>query len=529
MSVLYSCNEDEFLKEEIKDEILLDNLYLDATGFDAGLNAIYELIQVERGNVNNIYSGGEGSPFTLFSGVSDVSYVNHGDGSDLLGPMFDWGEFVNSDWLLNQNVFKWLYRIINASNTIINRAENPDVKWTEAEKNRVLAEARTMRAWAYRHASYTWGDIPYTSVESNGATIKTDWERTPKEDIWRKMVEDLLFAEQYLPDLNTHPGKLSKAVAQHYLAETYLALGEDTKAESVAKAVCEGADYELITSRYGVESGLTGVPFMDQFKDGNAKRSQGNTEALWTFLSERYMPGGERGFYMRKFLVNRYYQVGWWNKYRPRYNGGRGIGRISPTGYAISLYEDDDDRFSSSALRKYLKRSSDPDGTKYWSIRWEGDEKVHDKYWVSTRKWDWVDPEFTETTDSGASTVSFGDMPYLRVAETYLLYAEALMKNDKTDEAAIWINKLRTRSNASEIVGADVTLDFILEERSRELLTEEHRRHTLVRLGKWYEKTSTHNKAVGNLIKPYNALFPIPQSVIDANLNKVMLQNEGYN
>ena len=78
-----------------------------------------------------------------------------------------------------------------------------------------------------------------------------------------------------------------------------------------------------------------------------------------------------------------------------------------------------------------------------------------------------------------------------------------------------------------------MTLDFILDERSRELVTEEERRFTLLRTGTWLTRTKLYNPLPGpagtvSSIAPRDTLFPIPQPVIDANLTKTMPQNPGY-
>jgi starch-binding outer membrane protein, SusD/RagB family len=125
-------------------------------------------------------------------------------------------------------------------------------------------------------------------------------------------------------------------------------------------------------------------------------------------------------------------------------------------------------------------------------------------------------------------TLAYGDQPYLRLAETYLLLAEAEMKQGKLTEAAEHLNVLRRRAHASEITPAQVTMDFILDERARELLTEEHRRYTLLRTGTWLERTRKYNPVAGPNIAEHNALYPIPQVVIDANLDREMKQNPGY-
>ena len=102
------------------------------------------------------------------------------------------------------------------------------------------------------------------------------------------------------------------------------------------------------------------------------------------------------------------------------------------------------------------------------------------------------------------------------------------MEQGKLDEAAEHLNVVRRRANASEISAADVTLDFILDERARELLSEENRRHTLIRTGTWLERTRLYNPVAGPNIAEHNRLYPIPQVVIDANLDAEMPQNPGY-
>ena len=119
----------------------------------------------------------------------------------------------------------------------------------------------------------------------------------------------------------------------------------------------------------------------------------------------------------------------------------------------------------------------------------------------------------------------------MRLGETYLLLAEAQFKQSKLTEAAATLNILRTRANASPILPSDVTLDYILDERARELLAEENRRMTLVRFGKLAERVLNLNSSYqgqGAGIKPYNMLMPIPQSEIDLNKNASLDQNPGY-
>jgi hypothetical protein len=116
----------------------------------------------------------------------------------------------------------------------------------------------------------------------------------------------------------------------------------------------------------------------------------------------------------------------------------------------------------------------------------------------------------------------------MRLAETILLRAEAYLgKSDKV-KAAADINLVRSRANAKPVDAASVNIDYLLDERARELVGEEPRRLTLARLGKLYERVVKYNAVSKNSIKPFHNLLPIPQTAIDANAGAVLKQNEGY-
>ncbi|MDP4998904.1 MAG: RagB/SusD family nutrient uptake outer membrane protein, partial [Saprospiraceae bacterium] len=130
-----------------------------------------------------------------------------------------------------------------------------------------------------------------------------------------------------------------------------------------------------------------------------------------------------------------------------------------------------------------------------------------------------IDPQFPR---------SYKDQVYLRLADTYLLLAEAYHKSGDNGSAAQYINALRARANATPIAVAQVDMDFILDERARELFSESQRRYTLLRNGNWMERTMQHNIATKGKISERDKLYPIPQSFIDANLDKEIQNNPGY-
>lgn len=91
------------------------------------------------------------------------------------------------------------------------------------------------------------------------------------------------------------------------------------------------------------------------------------------------------------------------------------------------------------------------------------------------------------------------------------------------------INNVRRRAHASELTDdSQMTLDFLLDERIRELVGEESRRFTLCRTGKLVERTRKYNEESGDAIRDYHVLWPIPQSMIDSNVGAEFPQNEGY-
>jgi len=116
------------------------------------------------------------------------------------------------------------------------------------------------------------------------------------------------------------------------------------------------------------------------------------------------------------------------------------------------------------------------------------------------------------------------------LAETYLLRAEAYLgKNDKIN-AAKDINVVRSRANATPVEAAEINIDYILDERLRELMYEEWRRVTLARINKLVDRTKRYNPMVApeGYIKDFHNLFPIPYSEIERNTEAVLEQNPGY-
>jgi hypothetical protein len=530
---------DSFLEEQPVNIIAPENLYVNKSGFEAGLYGLYNLVRRERGGI-------DGGPTTnttndmyitpAFIGVDNAYSLFPAGGQQPERVFNTFGVTLNASVPYISNVWQWLYQTINAANTIIDRAENPSIKWTETEKKQIVGEAKLVRAWAYRHLTFMFGDVPLNLTESTGNSIKTDWERTPVTAVRKAMEEDLLYAEANIAETPPNAARFPRAVATHYLAELYLTIGDNTKAKLKAQTLVNNPLYKLVTARYGVNKSLPGTPFTDMFIDGNSNRSEGNTEALFVLQNEYLSAGGENCI-MRRWWVNRYERITVSGKTPVTFsveNGGRGIGRFGVTKYALSLYGATDDRGSDFAWRfswTMNNAASLPTGAKVgdvFKLNISGNEPVTNagtaQAWPNTRKWDWAPSIPSDLQQSS----NFNDIIYLRLAETYLLLAEAQFKLGELADAATTINALRNRAKATPITASQVTLDFILDERSRELITEEHRRYTLTRTKTWFDRTKKFNINAGAVIALRDTILPIPQTVIDANLTKAMPQNPGY-
>lgn len=123
------------------------------------------------------------------------------------------------------------------------------------------------------------------------------------------------------------------------------------------------------------------------------------------------------------------------------------------------------------------------------------------------------------------------DFPLFRLGDAYLMYAELAARGQgSTTQAATYVNMLRTRAGANAITAADITLNFVLDERARELYWEGHRRQDLIRFGKYsggtYNWQWKGNVQAGTSIDPKFNLFPIPANAIGSN--PTLQQNPGY-
>jgi hypothetical protein len=155
----------------------------------------------------------------------------------------------------------------------------------------------------------------------------------------------------------------------------------------------------------------------------------------------------------------------------------------------------------------------------------------------------WAITKYSNLTSTGAAAPHAHpdfvdtDYPVFRLADVYLMYAEGVLRGGSTGDATTalgYVNALRQRAygNATgNITSGQMTLDFILDERARELYWEGHRRTDLVRYGKFtggsYLWPWKGKAAAGTATESFRDLYPIPSN--DLGANPTLKQNPGYN
>ncbi|GAB3219338.1 RagB/SusD family nutrient uptake outer membrane protein [Algoriphagus aestuariicola] len=537
--LLVGCNS-EFLEEEPLDRFSPENSLVDYAGFEAYIVSLHRFAREENF---------EDRPDAMSNGT-DVSMSGVPDGrffSDYTLINAQSGE-INAMW-------NWAYtKMIKVSNLIITRAENPEVKWTEEEKNKILAEAKFFRAYTYNALVNLFGGVPI--IDEELVQPRFDFSRATRLEVLNFIKEDLEFAVLHLPIVtnSSSNGRIYKAAGLHLLSEVYISLGQETgdnsyydKSIEAASDVIDGSagEYKLMTERFGNLS-RPGDVFSDLFWTNQQNRASGNLETIWVIQFEFGTPGGGE-------MENTH--VRWWG---PKFEDakdlnnknallvsdslGRSQGGNRGTDYFhYQIWDDANDMRNSqfNIRRKWFVNNpaSSLFGQEYKTVKGSDGKLYAAKpdgspstiavdtlrvFFPMIRK---VEGEYPAGANSGRTS---NDKIRMRLAETYLLRAEAYLHKGNLALAAADLNVVRQRANAYPIAAEDVTLDFILDERARELIIEEPRRRTLTRLNKLYERTKKYNARSQSTIQPFNEVWPIPQAFIDANNQVEIPQNPGY-
>ncbi|WP_439481255.1 RagB/SusD family nutrient uptake outer membrane protein [Cyclobacterium plantarum] len=547
-----ACDESSILEEVPLDFASPENSYITFSDFNAAVYALYDQSRV-------ILSDGEHRPLDYIYGT-DLGY----NGANQLNVRF--GSYLATLLPTSGLVeFHWrqYYRVISGANIILNRMENSAM--SEQEKTLIEAQAKLFRGFAYRNLAHLYGGVPLELEEVSSP--KTDYVRASREEVYLQAAEDLEFAAANLPEITAvRDGEVNNLAAYHILAEVYVSLERWTDAITAASMVIDDPNTALMTERFGSLASEPGDVYWDLFRRYNQNRGVGNTEGIWVWQYEVDIQGGvisssskegpqlERDHAPRpwSFIVRDPSGVA---PFLPQgvsdYTGGRGIGRFRGTNhfnYGIWHYDWEDMRNSEHNFIRDVAFNN-PESEWYGQnisdhmplFRQSLDDTIRYFYPYQSKVTTpgqhppelYVDAELKLLNSSTAGT-TYSDQYHIRLAETYLLRAEAYLGNNQPAEAATDINVVRDRANARPVSPGEVDIDFLLDERMRELGVEEKRRLTLNRLGLLYERTNRYCEGrpdvtnFGVDVQPYHNLWPIPFSEIERNTGSQLAQNPGY-
>jgi hypothetical protein len=492
--------------------------------------------------------------------------------------------------------WKQWYQGVRYANTIISRIDN--VKYTsDAQRNNILGSAYFHRAYCYYRLVHEFGDVPCPFKEETAPNVA--YASVKREVILAQMKIDLEFAQKWVTD-GGNKGDVTKGAVSHLLTKVDLSLGKFDDAIAAATSAINGP-YHLMTARFGsTGADATKNVIWDLHRPDN-KALASNTEALYLVLDRDNLDGfTANGSQLMRNTTPFYSQAN--TILTPGKNKagivdavsaeipltlyyGRGIGRYRGTPYSTKyIWTDNTDlrhapgnwiNMTDLVYNNPALKTSDPDWYGKHLEQWTSANVAtrflngprdtircwfgwpHYKVFISssniaTDKY-WSPPRGTNT-----------DWYVFRLAETYLLRAEAYVWKGDLNNAMADINVVRARAQAAPLTDASkVNIGTVLDERARELYWEEPRKTELTRMayifaltgkpsytGKTYsvnnfsesnfffdrimEKTDFYNKGVvtnsGNTftISPYHVLWPIPNSDILLNINGHINQNKGY-
>jgi hypothetical protein len=574
--VFSSCN--DFLDEELVSGISYDYYHTE--------KGLEDLVWSCYTPLRYIYSNEVGITLSLFG---TDTYRDVGAGSYRVFHRYDATMDVNQTFF--HEVWTQYYSGINSCNIAINRIpafqNGNDFLKTDNDKKAHESEARFLRAYYYFYLVQTFGKIPLMLDEN--ISVVTDIKRASVADVYNAIIEDLTYAQEYLPKTQGEYGRATKGAAMHLLAKVYLTRGSAVKdqrgqqatdidnAAHYADQVIQLGEYQLLNN------------FADVFDPHNQK----NKEIIFAVQFTTNKIANTTSNYMHRLFLSAYQQFA--GILRSMENGTSAT-RLQPTDYLLDVYDrKNDSRFYKTFQTVYY--CNNPGAAPKWTaanapspelvgqpkfglgdtaLVFSMDKNVPDDV-IAKRPYHWLPRDKTTELyflpvklhldpdrEDIESTAGTRDWYLMRLAETYLIAAEAHGRKGDFAKALEYINKVTERASYKEgeqkppqyytvegglvadlqkstkaemtvtldqINSPDKIRDFILDERARECHSECQRWYDLVRTETFLDRVQTYNPDARKNVREYHKLRPIPQAHIDRLSNPGTIeeeQNEGY-
>ncbi|PHN01055.1 RagB/SusD family nutrient uptake outer membrane protein [Flavilitoribacter nigricans] len=528
-----SC--EKILEEEPLSLATASGHYVDLSGLEDGLKACYTPLRSFYGD-----QGG------LFYTVTGTDIYTNGFGGDKNFPAINnYSINFNSTAPFLQDIWNPFYIGINQCNTIAGRA--PEVRGvSDAEIARITGEARFLRALYYFHLVQQFGDVHFTLEETVG--VETEATRTPVASIYDQgIIPDLEYAIANLPVDAKDYGRANKGAAEALMARVQLVQQNYAEAQRYAENVINNYSYKLVKpfgDLWLIDNDVNEeIIWSVQYTDNPLTNGPGNSAHLYFVFDYTKNPA------MTRDLEN-----------------GRPFQRFMPTNYFLNMWDPEiDARWEGSFKTLWIANRSgtindqtvSPGDTAifiaikpvddqiqatvpYWYIDYNDEDVANQSEFFeiggnNRRNFPVLKKYLDPLRSAINATDGRRDFPVIRLGEMYLIAAEAAFQQGETAVAAAHMNVLRERAaiagkEAEMMVSAEeLSLDFILDERAKELAGEMHRWYDLKRTGKLLDRVRAHNSDASPNIKEMHLVRPIPQTQIDRVSNPGDFpQNPGY-
>jgi hypothetical protein len=437
------------------------------------------------------------------------------------------------------------YTAINAANTAIASIEGSSLPATT--KNIRLAENRFLRALYYFNLVRSFGAVQLNLKPTEGVSIQA--HRTPADSIYSAaIIPDLEFAIANLPlkGAQTDYFRATKGAAETLEAEVYLtrgATGDFDKAVSLTTDVINSGKYTL-NSNF---SALFCLPTTTSGACDYAASQKTDPELVFSVTFTGDNGTDQFGNNLHLYWVMWYDNSAYTNPGLPRSPAyGRPYRRTRPTLHLLDLYNRaTDSRYNATFQTVWLRAPGDTaillTGSNVTetnpSARFGkyGEPQYNNGRFPTLKKW------LDQTRTDANVFPGHRDRQLYRLADVYLMRAEANIRAGRATQAIADLNVIRERaaidqsnktSNDVDVTKFNASpIDYLLDERERELAGEELRFLTLTRQGSdvFLRRVKAYN-STASAVQAYFMLRPIPQTQIDRTDGgkASFAQNPGY-